>query len=169
MTTGDNFTNCITLDMNALELFCTSPPTGYNLSNYFYPGILDDSLNSIAYIKLVSTGILFTVSLIGNGLVAVLVWKNPGFHSSVNCYLMNLAIADLLITCLCMWSLVLTDIYEHYPFWPIVCRAAASIQGQYWNKSIFTYYNYNTIVYILYTNIFKHSAIYLYAKRMINK
>ncbi|KAA0191401.1 hypothetical protein HAZT_HAZT007385 [Hyalella azteca] len=80
-------------------------------------------------LKLTLTSIIFSTATIGNSLVIFLIWLNPSFHSAINCYLLNLAVADLLITFTCIWTHTIVDVKESYPFGRWVCESASVIQA----------------------------------------
>ena len=57
-----------------------------------------DSL-AVKAVRIIPYCLIMLVSLIGNSMVVAVVSKNPRMRTSVNNYIVNLAIADLLITC----------------------------------------------------------------------
>ncbi|XP_018012352.1 RYamide receptor [Hyalella azteca] len=105
---------------------CGAQSSGYNLSfmNYTNPTPKD-----FLPLKLTLTSIIFSTATIGNSLVIFLIWLNPSFHSAINCYLLNLAVADLLITFTCIWTHTIVDVKESYPFGRWVCESASVIQA----------------------------------------
>ncbi|KAF2367403.1 G protein-coupled receptor rhodopsin-like, partial [Trinorchestia longiramus] len=105
---------------------CLSQGTGVNLSFREYPCFPP---RDGAPLKLILTGFIFSIAAVGNSLVIFLIWFNPSFHSAINCYLLNLAGADLLITFMCMWPHTLVEVFEPYPFYPWFCQSAAMIQA----------------------------------------
>ena len=123
----DNFSQLNISDLT--RIVCESPPTGLNFSHVCYQSFTSEY--SLVNVKLVLTGFLFSTSVIGNGLVIILIWQTHSFHSSLKCHLVNLAVSDLLITCVCMWSHTLTHLSEQYPLWPLLCGSASAVQGQY--------------------------------------
>ncbi|PVD38654.1 hypothetical protein C0Q70_01272 [Pomacea canaliculata] len=71
-------------------------------SDAFYP-LLKQSpymilLYSLAY------GLVFVSALVGNVMVMVVVGRNPALHSVTNYFLVNLAVADILVALFCVPS-----------------------------------------------------------------
>ena len=57
-------------------------------------------------------GLIFVIALIGNSLVICVVCKNPGMRNVTNVFIVNLAVADILVTLLCMPLTLLDNIYS---------------------------------------------------------
>ena len=57
-----------------------------------------DSL-AVKSVRIIPYCLIILVSLVGNSMVVAVVYKNPRMRTTVNNYIVNLAIADLLITC----------------------------------------------------------------------
>ena len=129
-----NLSNCQVFDADALELFasmnlsCGVDGTQHNMSAFCYPDREFDPKNPI--LKMILTSLIFLISLIGNGLLVVLIIRNFSVFSSVNGYLLNLSFADLLITCTCLWPHTISDRHSHYIFWSFLCSTLAVIQGK---------------------------------------
>lgn len=61
---------------------------------------------SLAYI------IVFLTSMVGNIMVMAVVFKNKSMHSVTNYFLVNLAVADILVTIVCVPVNLLTSLYN---------------------------------------------------------
>lgn len=74
--------------------------------------------------------VVFLVSLAGNLLVIVVVYYNAHMRTSTNQYLVNLAVADLLVTLVCMWVHIVRHLsHPNYVLPAIVCKLDGFVQG----------------------------------------
>lgn len=119
--------------MNITDSFCYNNETKLALcldnSTIDCTAYSSHSQSTSAPLKLGLTIFMVIASLIGNSLVILLIWLNPSFHSSINCLLMNLAVADVLITCMCMWTHTHTYLHGSYPYGALFCQSASVVQG----------------------------------------
>lgn len=112
----------------------TSASTGHmNLSTTFYNMstlMLDDDQSSEtrfpAYMSLLMTlscGLILLVGLIGNCLVPVVIWNNRDLRNSTNLFLLNLSLADILVLCISMPT-VLVEIQrpEVWKLGQVMCK-----------------------------------------------
>ncbi|KAK7481334.1 hypothetical protein BaRGS_00027414 [Batillaria attramentaria] len=82
---------------------------------------------------------VFLVALLGNLLVlATVVRERMSLGKAKNLYLLNLAVADLLVTLLCMPAAVGTLIYRLWLYGVFLCKFTAFLQGVAVTSSIFT-------------------------------
>ena len=66
---------------------------------------------SLFYLYLLKICVInMVMSVLGNGAVVVAVFYNPALRSTINYYLVNLAIADVLIALCCMWPHLVNDL-----------------------------------------------------------
>lgn len=75
--------------------------SGFSNESVLDPGpeYLDPSYYSNNY-KIVGTifqGIVFTVGVLGNIMVVLVVWQTRSMHTPTNCYLVSLSIADFMV------------------------------------------------------------------------
>nr|WOA03688.1 CHH family candidate receptor A34beta2 [Gecarcinus lateralis] len=90
-------------------------------------------------LKLVAYIITFLVSIAGNILVILVVRYNRNMRSSTNQYLVNLAVADLLVTLVCKWVHLVRHLsYPHYVLPALVCKLDGFVQGTALVASVFT-------------------------------
>ena len=61
---------------------------------------------SIAY------SIVFLLGILGNSLVVSVVYRNPRMHSVTNYFIVNLAIADILVCVFCLPITLLSNLYS---------------------------------------------------------
>eukprot|EP00057_Strongylocentrotus_purpuratus_P001909 XP_003723464.1 PREDICTED: tachykinin-like peptides receptor 99D [Strongylocentrotus purpuratus] len=81
------------------------------------------------------------VTVIGNGIVITIIIrnKNKNMRSATYYYLMNLAIADLIVACFSEWTLLATLLKEgSWPFGAFMCKFSTFIQGVSVHVSILT-------------------------------
>lgn len=79
-----------------------------------------------AYMSLLMTlscGLILVVGLIGNCLVPVVIWNNRDLRNSTNLFLLNLSLADILVLCISMPT-VLVEIQrpEVWKLGQVMCK-----------------------------------------------
>ncbi|XP_042235943.1 orexin receptor type 2-like [Homarus americanus] len=90
-------------------------------------------------IKIVAYVIVFMVSLVGNLLVILVVYYNVHMRSSTNQYLVNLAVADLLVTLLCTWVHLVRNLsHPHHVLPAIFCKLDGFAQATSLLASVLT-------------------------------
>ena len=73
---------------------------------------------------------VFIISLFGNGLLVFILAKNSHLRKAKNLFLVNLAVADLLVTVICM-PLVLGEIvFQLWIYGDVMCKLTGYIQGE---------------------------------------
>lgn len=70
----------------------------------------------IAYI------IIFLLALLGNTLVCVAVLRNDHMRTVTNYYIVNLAVADILVSLICLPATVVVDVSESWFFGDVMCN-----------------------------------------------
>ncbi|XP_063849458.1 neuromedin-K receptor-like [Scylla paramamosain] len=117
------------------------PRTTTNFSQYEYDGrtTIWVPITWREVIKLIAYIITFLVSIVGNLLVILVVRYNRNMRSSTNQYLVNLAVADLLVTLVCKLVHLIRHLsYPHYVLPAIVCKLDGFVQGTALVASVFT-------------------------------
>ena len=56
--------------------------------------------------------IVFLLGILGNSLVVSVVYRNPRMHSVTNYFIVNLAIADILVCVFCLPITLLSNLYS---------------------------------------------------------
>jgi hypothetical protein len=72
----------------------------------------------------VACSIILVVGLVGNCLVPVVIWNNRDLRNSTNLFLLNLSLADILVLCVSMPT-VLVEIHTGPEIWilgQIMCK-----------------------------------------------
>ncbi|XP_035255752.1 orexin receptor type 2 [Anguilla rostrata] len=72
--------------------------------------------------------IVFFVSLIGNTLVCFAVWKNHHMRTVTNYFIVNLSLADILVTITCLPASLVVDITETWFFGKTLCKVLPYLQ-----------------------------------------
>lgn len=93
--------------------------TSLNLSGFE----LDVSLQIGFYV------LIFLLAILGNGLVLVTLAQNKGMRTILNLFLLNLAMADLLVGVLCMPFSLTGTILKDFIFGPALCKLIPYSQG----------------------------------------
>ncbi|XP_074518674.1 neuropeptide Y receptor type 2 [Halichoeres trimaculatus] len=116
---------------------CCSTADTMMEENFFQ---LDDSTKlvgvRVALILAYSTIILFGV--IGNSLVIYVVFKFKNLHTVTNFFIVNLAVADLLVNTLCLPFTLVYTLYGEWKFGQVLCFMLPCAQGIAVHVSIIT-------------------------------
>lgn len=79
---------------------------------YFRHSITMTVLLCVAYL------IVFIVGLIGNSFVIAVVFRAPRMRTVTNYFIVNLALADILVICFCLPATLMSNIYvRKYKFY----------------------------------------------------
>ena len=73
--------------------------------------------------------IVFVVGFIGNSLVIYIFTKNRKMRTVTNSFLVNLAVCDLLVVCMCMPFSVAFEIYANWIYGDAMCKIVTFVQG----------------------------------------
>ena len=68
-------------------------------------------------------------SLLGNGFVIFLMTTNRFLRTSVNIFIWNLAIADLLAILLIPWIVLCIDLYQMFVLGSVICQIESFLRG----------------------------------------
>nr|XP_035954486.1 orexin receptor type 1 isoform X1 [Halichoerus grypus] len=72
---------------------------------------------------------VFLVALVGNTLVCLAVWRNHHMRTVTNYFIVNLSLADVLVTTICLPASLLVDITESWLFGPALCKVIPYLQA----------------------------------------
>ncbi|ESO98045.1 hypothetical protein LOTGIDRAFT_88987, partial [Lottia gigantea] len=72
-------------------------------------------------VKAVFYGIVIILSLIGNTLVILVIFRHRWMRTTTNYYLVNLAVADLMVTVSCTWVHLVDDVTEGWVLGSFFC------------------------------------------------
>ncbi|XP_044277515.1 orexin receptor type 2 [Varanus komodoensis] len=82
--------------------------------------------------------VVFLVALIGNILVCVAVWKNHHMRTVTNYFIVNLSLADILVTITCLPATLVVDITETWFFGDSLCKVFPYLQTVSVSVSVLT-------------------------------
>lgn len=108
--------------------------TDYNFSDYDFPRAQGTfkPFTHVEYIKIIVTIIVILVALAGNLGIIIAVSFNRSLRTTINLYLVNLAVADILICTCCMSVYLINQLTEPlFILGPIVCKLNAFCQSEY--------------------------------------
>ncbi|XP_074649244.1 QRFP-like peptide receptor isoform X2 [Tubulanus polymorphus] len=93
---------------------------------YFYANISFGDIKTVppwkAALKIFFTAVIMLVSLVGNFMVVFVVMRNKRMRTTTNFYIVNLAVADLLITLCCTWVKLVDDLTPIWGLGSFFCR-----------------------------------------------
>ena len=72
--------------------------------------------------------VVFIIGLGGNCLVCFAVWRNPRMRSATNIFLVNLAVADLLVVLICLPPTAAEDFFGFWHLGVEMCKIAKFVQ-----------------------------------------
>nr|XP_015800024.2 orexin receptor type 2 isoform X1 [Nothobranchius furzeri] len=93
----------------------------YIWSEYLHP-------KEYEWVLIVAYIVVFFVSLIGNSLVCFAVWKNRHMRTVTNYFIVNLSLADVLVTIICLPASLVVDITETWFFGDTLCKIVPYLQ-----------------------------------------
>ncbi|TFK06774.1 hepatocyte growth factor-regulated tyrosine kinase substrate [Platysternon megacephalum] len=82
--------------------------------------------------------VIFIVALIGNILVCIAVWKNHHMRTVTNYFIVNLSLADVLVTITCLPATLVVDITETWFFGQTLCKVIPYLQTVSVSVSVLT-------------------------------
>ncbi|XP_065317870.1 cholecystokinin receptor type A-like isoform X2 [Gordionus sp. m RMFG-2023] len=72
---------------------------------------------------------IFSLSILGNFLVILTLWKHKGMRTVTNVYLLNISLTDLLLTIFCLPFTVIGSIIKNFIFGAALCRILPFLQA----------------------------------------
>ncbi|XP_063445832.1 tachykinin-like peptides receptor 99D [Mytilus trossulus] len=95
---------------------------GQDYSDYPYMGELKQVPEWEVILKSLLFAVIIYFSLVGNFLIIVVVLRNRSMRTTTNYYIVNLAVADLLVTVCCMWVSLVDDVSEGWVLGAFFCK-----------------------------------------------
>ena len=116
----------------SLNISTTAPVTGNgNLST-------GESVTFKA-LKLSLYALIFIISVVGNAVVCKVILRRRRMRTVTNCFILNLAIADLAMTCICIpFDIPVQENNYKWPYGSFICRILYPLQTMSMFASIFT-------------------------------
>ncbi|XP_054848855.1 orexin receptor type 2 [Eublepharis macularius] len=139
----DAFPSCRNWSFNK-ELNDTREPFGNPSADYdeeeFLRYLWKEYLHPKEYewVLIVGYIIVFLVALIGNILVCVAVWKNHHMRTVTNYFIVNLSLADVLVTITCLPATLVVDITETWFLGNSLCKVIPYLQTVSVSVSVLT-------------------------------
>ncbi|XP_067867147.1 orexin receptor type 2-like [Heterodontus francisci] len=93
----------------------------YIWREYLYP-------KQYEWVFIIGYIIVFMVALVGNILVCFAVWKNHHMQTVTNYFIVNLSLADVLVTTICLPASLVVDITETWFFGQTLCKVIPYLQ-----------------------------------------
>ena len=81
-------------------------------------------------VKVAAYAQVIVLALIGNLMVVCVVWKDKRLRTTTNCYLVNLAVSDLMVTCSCTWVHLVQNLTEGWVLGAFFCKINSFAQGK---------------------------------------
>lgn len=91
------------------------------MENHIYPDLND-------WILISMHSVVFVAGLVGNALVCVAVYRNHSMRTVTNYFIVNLAVADLLVILICLPPTVVWDVTETWFLGLRLCKAVPYFQ-----------------------------------------
>uniref|UniRef100_T1JEB7 G-protein coupled receptors family 1 profile domain-containing protein n=1 Tax=Strigamia maritima TaxID=126957 RepID=T1JEB7_STRMM len=82
--------------------------------------------------------LVFVMGMIGNGVVLLVIVRNPHMKTVTNCFIGNLAVADTLVILFCLPATLVGNIFEAWILGVFMCKSVSYLQGVSVSASINT-------------------------------
>lgn len=107
--------------------------------NSTMPGFSSSGVSELRVVKLILYALIFLVSVIGNALVCVVIIMRRKMRTVTNCFILNLAVADLAVTCICIpFDIPVQENNYRWPYGALLCKTIYPLQTMAMFASIFT-------------------------------
>ncbi|XP_078576592.1 neuropeptide FF receptor 1-like [Branchiostoma floridae x Branchiostoma japonicum] len=106
---------------------------GWDVSSTFFKHDL-----AVSLVFICSYAMVCLLCVVGNVTVCCLVAQNRKLHTVTNFFILNLAVADLMIAIFCMPITLVSNIVTVWVFGDVVCKLTPFIQGLSVGASVFT-------------------------------
>ncbi len=117
--------------MNTSEDSTDLPEYGdYDTSQELYPLAMRYAPPWEIGIKAVFYAVIIGFSLVGNSLIIMIVYRHKRMRTTTNFYIVNLAIADLLVTVSCTWVHLVDDVTEGWVLGEFFCKFNSCSHGK---------------------------------------
>ncbi|XP_070556255.1 orexin receptor type 2-like [Ptychodera flava] len=111
---------------------------------YYYDVIYTRKMRQLVYpaphewVVIFAFAIVFLLALIGNILVCYAVLRNPQMRTVTNYYIVNLSVADILVSLICLPITVVFDVTETWYFGNLACKLIPYFQVISMSVSVLT-------------------------------
>ncbi|XP_051968823.1 neuropeptide FF receptor 1-like [Xyrauchen texanus] len=93
---------------------------------------------AVATLFILAYILIFSLCMLGNILVCVIVLKNRQMRTVTNIFILNLAISDLLVGIFCLPITLVDNLITGWPFDVVICKMSGLVQGASVSASVFT-------------------------------
>ncbi|XP_038060336.1 neuropeptide FF receptor 2-like [Patiria miniata] len=88
--------------------------------------------------KVVSVALIILITVVGNSIVITIILSNKHMRTTTYFYLMNLAVADIIIALISEWTWLANHLMQRWIFGAAMCKISALLQGVSIHVSILT-------------------------------
>ncbi|KAK0090037.1 hypothetical protein PV325_003850 [Microctonus aethiopoides] len=134
----DDYTNEVDSSENISDVIKKNCTNDYCVTDEEYIDLIADFLKPDIYdwLLIAMHIIVFIIGIIGNSLVCIAIYRNRSMRTVTNYFIVNLAIADLMVIIFCLPSTVLWDITETWFLGDKLCKIIPYLQGaRYFNSA----------------------------------
>uniref|UniRef100_UPI00398F16F7 orexin/Hypocretin receptor type 1-like n=1 Tax=Pristiophorus japonicus TaxID=55135 RepID=UPI00398F16F7 len=160
---SNSLTNAAILEMSCAAMFPkTRDTSGYSNDTFYVSGPISNETPTVEagtdyddeflqyiwreylypkqyeWVFIIGYIIVFVVALVGNILVCFAVWKNHHMQTVTNYFIVNLSLADVLVTAICLPASLVVDITETWFFGQTLCKVIPYLQTVSVSVSVLT-------------------------------
>ncbi|KAG9467854.1 hypothetical protein GDO78_014171 [Eleutherodactylus coqui] len=81
------------------------------------------------WVRILLYCIIFVLSVLGNTLIIIVLVMNKRLRTITNCFLLSLAVSDIMVTMLCMPFTLIPNLMGNFIFGEVICKTAAYFMG----------------------------------------
>ncbi|XP_015598583.1 orexin receptor type 2 isoform X2 [Cephus cinctus] len=119
-------------ETNCTNAYCISDEEYFErMENYIFP-------DPYTWVLIAMHSVVFVVGLVGNALVCLAVYRNHSMRTVTNYFIVNLAVADLLVILICLPPTVVWDVTSTWFLGLQLCKAVPYLQTVSVSVSILT-------------------------------
>jgi len=104
-------------------------PGEFDTRDYPYPLHIEKRPLWEILVKSIFIIVIIVLALVGNILVVYIVWRNKRMRSTTNCFIVNLAVSDIMVTISCTWVRLVDDLTEGWVLGGFFCKFNSFAQG----------------------------------------
>jgi len=82
------------------------------------------------FVQVALYSVIVVTSLVGNGGVICIVWREKHMRKATNYFLVNLAACDVIVTSLCTWVHLVGDLTHDWLLGAFFCKLNSFVQGE---------------------------------------
>lgn len=106
-------------------------PLKLDFSLFPFPSALPEDMATWEMVlKCCVMGLIILFGVIGNALIIIIVCVSKKMHTTINLYISNLAVADLIVACFPTWIYITTHVTNGWILGEFICKFNAFVQGK---------------------------------------